>query len=248
LVVVVAGSFSASSSQTWPPQGFSLRWYEKVLNYAPFRDSLLYSVTIAVIATAVTLVLGLLASYAIARYNFPGRKVLQGLFIAPLSVPRIVIGFSLFVLYATLVPSFYGSVASVAVAHCVLLLPFVVSIIGASLSGTDPMLEEASRDLGRGPVSTFLRVTLPQLRTGIITAAVFAFVTSFDEVDTSIFLVPSDQSTLPIQMFLYVEQAQDPTLAALSTLLILFSVVILVGTALMVGMNGLIKSVTARSR
>ncbi|MGW4423194.1 ABC transporter permease [Streptosporangium sp. NPDC004631] len=248
LVVVLVGSFSTAGGRIFPPDGLTLRWYGEVFRHEPFRTGLVNSLLVAGVATALALSVGTAAAYAIDRYRFPGRTALRALFIAPLSVPRIVIGFALFVLIVTLTPRFYGSIAGVALAHGLILLPFVVSIVGAALSGLDPALEEAGRDLGFGPLATFRRVTLPQLRIGLTTAGVFAFVTSFDEVDTSIFLIRPGQSTLPIEMFLYLEQSQDPTLAALSAILIGFSVVAVALLVAVAGFGGLLRALGTGTR
>ncbi|GHH71903.1 ABC transporter permease [Streptosporangium violaceochromogenes] len=248
LVVVLVGSFSASGGRAFPPDGLTLRWYGEVFRHEPFRTGLINSLLVAAVATILALSIGTAAAYAVDRHRFPGRAALRALFIAPLSVPRIVIGFALFVLLVTAAPRFYGSVAGVALAHGLILLPFVVSIVGAALAGLDPALEEAGRDLGLGPFATFRRVTLPQLRIGLTTAGVFAFVTSFDEVDTSIFLIRPGQSTLPIEMFLYLEQSQDPTLAALSAILIGFSVAAVALLAVVAGSGGLLRALGTGTR
>jgi putative spermidine/putrescine transport system permease protein len=220
LAVVVLSSFSRDAVPHGWPSGYSLTWFRQALSYEPFRTGLQYSVEVAALATAVSLVVGTMAAYAIARYRFPGRELLRSVFVMPLSLPRVVAGFSIFVLYVSLFPAAYGTVGGIAFAHCLLLLPFVVAVVGASLAGLDPALEEAARDLGASATGAFRRVTLPQIRPALLAAGVFAFLTSFDEVDTSVFLMPADQTTLPVAMFLRLEQQQDPTVTAMSSLLI----------------------------
>ncbi|TDC74570.1 ABC transporter permease [Streptomyces hainanensis] len=233
LAVVVLSSFSADevADGGWP-NGWSLRWFREALEYEPFRVGLAYSLQVAALATAISLAVGAAAAYAIARYRFPGAALLRAVFVMPLSLPRVVTGFCLFVLYASLFPTAYGTVGGIAFAHCLLLLPFVVSVLGAALAGLDPALEEAARDLGASPPRAFLRITLPQIRPALIAAAVFAFITSFDEVDTSVFLMPADQTTLPVAVFLRLEQQQDPTVTAMSSLLIAGSLLLAAAAAL----------------
>jgi putative spermidine/putrescine transport system permease protein len=246
LVIVVLESFAGSAAAPWPLHAPSLQWYASAFGYAPFWSGLELSVEIAAAATALSLVAGTMAAYAIARHEFPGRRLLQTLFVTPLSVPRIAIGFSLFVLYVTLVPALDETNTGVILAHCMILLPFSVTIIGAALANLDPAAEEAARDLGRTRLGAFWKVTLPRLRIALLAAAVFAFVTSFDEVDTSIFLLPPQHSTLPIQMFFYLEQSDSPTVAALSTLLIAGSLAIVVAVAALARRGGLMTAVLTR--
>jgi putative spermidine/putrescine transport system permease protein len=246
LAMVVLESFTGSAAVPWPPHAPSLSWYDSAFAYGPFWSGLVLSAEIATAATIGSLLLGTMAAYAIARHQFPGRGVLQVLFLVPLSVPRIVIGFSLFVLYVTLVPNFYGSDTSVVLAHCLLLLPFSVTIVGATLANLGPTAEEAARDLGCTRFGAFWKVTLPRLRIALVAAAVFAFITSFDDVDTTIFLLAPQRSTLPLQMFFYVEQSDSPTVAALSTILIAGSLTIVVVAALVLRKGGLPTAVLAR--
>jgi putative spermidine/putrescine transport system permease protein len=246
LAMVVLESFAGSAVTPWPPHAPSLTWYESAFAYGPFWSGLVLSAEIATAATLLSLVLGTMAAYGIARHQFPGRRLLQTLFIVPLSVPRIVIGFSLFVIYVTLVPDFYGSDTSVVLAHCLLLLPFSVTIVGATLANLGPTAEEAARDLGCTRLGAFWKVTMPRLRIALTAAAVFAFITSFDDVDTTIFLLAPQRSTLPLQMFFYVEQSDSPTVAALSTLLIAGSLIIVVIAALLLRRGGLPAAVLAQ--
>ena len=164
--------------------------------------------------------IGSLASYALVRSKIIGRPAIKGAFYAPLTVPRVATGFSLFALYVTWHRSLYGSMTGLILAHLLLVLPFVVSIFVATMGSIDPVYEEAARDLGAGRIRTFVKVTLPQMRMGLIVAALFAFIISFDELEMSIFLVRPETNTLPVEMFFYLEQQQTPTLAALSAILI----------------------------
>jgi putative spermidine/putrescine transport system permease protein len=220
LGVVVVYSFRGDEATAGHRSAFTLHWFHEALSYEPFRVGLTYSVQVAVLATTLSVVFGTMAAYAIARLRFPGRELLRTVFVMPLSLPRVVVGFCLFVLYASLFPAAYGTVGGIAFAHCLLLMPFVVAVVGSALAGLDPALEEAARDLGSSPAAAFARVTLPQVRAALLAATVFAFLTSFDEVDTSVFLMPADTTTLPVAMFLRLEQQQDPTVTAMSSLLI----------------------------
>lgn len=226
LLFVLVNSFNASNFNSFPPEGFSLRWYEFVLTYAPFREGMANSLVVGAASTAVALPAGMLAALAFARADFRGKGILRAFFLSPLVMPKVAIGIAVFILLIRL--RLFGSVPSLILVHAMLSLPFVIVLLTASLVNVNRALEEAAMDLGAGPLRTFWKVTMPQIRAGLIVAGVFAFITSFDEIETSVFLVRPANITLPIQMFLYLEQYQNPTLAALSTLLIALTIVIVI--------------------
>jgi putative spermidine/putrescine transport system permease protein len=226
LVIVVINAFNSSPYSEWPPKGFSLHWFDEVFSHAAFRTGFGNSLVVGVCSTAIALVTGAMAAYALTRYRIRAGRAIRISYFAPLTVPRVAIGFALFALFISTRSNLYGTVAGLVLAHSLLVLPFVVTIFAATIGGIDPALEEAARDLGANPLRTFVKVTLPQMRTGFVVAALFAFITSFDELETSIFLVRPSNNTLPVAMFLYLEQQQTPALAALSTLLIAFTLAI----------------------
>jgi putative spermidine/putrescine transport system permease protein len=226
LVIVVVNSFNTSAYSEWPPAGFSTKWYATVFAHSPFASGFEISVLVGAGATLVSLVVGAMAAFALVRFRIPGTRVIQTLFFAPLTVPRVAIGFALFSLFIATQSHLYGTVQGLMLAHSLVVLPFVITIFGANLGGIDPVYEEAARDLGATRLRVFWSVTLPQMRTGFVVAALFAFITSFDELEMSIFMVRPQVQTLPISMFFYLEQQQTPTLAALSTLLIALAVVL----------------------
>lgn len=230
ILIVVVNSFNSSPFNVWPPAGFTLDWYHKALTMPQFQRGFVNSVIAGILSTVVVLAVGTPLAYAIVRIAFRGKSLLRGVLLGPLVVPRIAIGFSLFVLYIASGSGLYGSMSGLVLGHALLMLPFVVSVLVANLGEVDPIVEEAARDLGAGPVEAFIRVVLPQIKPGLIVAGLLAFITSFDEVETTIFLVKPVVNTLPIEMYLYLDQNQDPTLAALSTLLIALSMLlVLVG-------------------
>jgi ABC-type spermidine/putrescine transport system permease subunit II len=218
IAIVVVNSFNSSSFGAWPPPGFSTRWYANLFHNAGFGGPAIRSTELALAATACSVVLGTLAALAIARFRFPGRRAVQGFVAAPLIVPKVAIGIAAFILFLKV--GFYGTFGSLVLAHAVITLPFVITLAVAGFARVDRMLEEAAADLGAVPRQVLLRATLPQMRGTMIAAAVFSFIISFDELDASIFLVGQHTNTLPTAMFIYMEKYQDPTLAAVSTLLI----------------------------
>jgi ABC-type spermidine/putrescine transport system permease subunit II len=223
IAIVVVESFNSSSFGQWPPPGFSTQWYSHLFHGGGFGGPTIRSLEIALVATAGSLVSGTLAALAIARYRFPGRRAVQGFVAAPLIVPKVSIGIAAFILFLKL--GWYGSLGSLILAHIVVTLPFVVTLAVAGFARVDRTLEEAAADLGAPPRTVLWRATLPQMRATLLAAAAFSFIISFDELDASIFLVGQRSNTLPTAMFIYMQKYQDPTLAALSSLLIAGSLI-----------------------
>lgn len=221
LVIVVVNSFSSVAYNVFPPPGLSLRWYRHLLEQDAFIRAFWRSVWVALASTAVALVAGVMASLALVRYRLPGAGWLQGLLLSPIVVPKMVLGVAVFMLFVRV--GLFGDLKGVVLAHALVSMPFVIAVISANLRGLDRSLEEAAMDLGAGPVTTFFRIVLPQLRAGMLVSALFAFIVSFDQVEMTLFLVRPSYFTLPLEMMVYLEKWQDPTIAALSTLLILFS-------------------------
>jgi putative spermidine/putrescine transport system permease protein len=226
LVFVIVNSFNASADSIFPPSAYSLRWYETVLRVEPFRKGMVNSLIVATGSTLFSLVIGALVARALTRHSFRGKSFFRTLFLSPLVVPRIVLGFSLFLLFIRI--GLNGTQLGMIAGHALLGLPFVTIILTASMLAVDRETEEAAADLGANAFQTFVFITLPQMRVGLVVAALFAFITSFDEVEVSIFLTRPAINTLPVEMFIYAEQFQDPTLAAVSALLILLSTLFVV--------------------
>ena len=224
ILFVVATAFSSGSTLRFPPDGVSLRWFGEALSYDPFLESLVTSLQLAVVSTAVALLLGVPATIAIHRGRLPGKNVVESLFLSPLIVPELVVGLALF---QQLVVTFhFENILVLLIGHTALLLPYAVRVTGASLANADPSLEEAARGLGASPLRTFMTVTLPILRPGLFSAALLSFVTSFNNVPLSLLLQSRDSRTLPVTMLDYVQQSYDPMVAATSTLILGATVVI----------------------
>ncbi|AZZ51794.1 ABC transporter permease [Rathayibacter festucae] len=224
ILFVVATAFTAGSTLRFPPEGFSVRWFGEALSYDPFLESLATSAQLAVLSTAIALLIGIPATLAIYRGRIPGRSLIEGLFLSPLIVPELVVGLALF--QQLVVTLDVDNAAVLLIGHTALLLPYAVRVTGASLATSDPALEEAARGLGAGPLRTFFTVTLPILRPGVFSAALLGFVTSFNNVPLSLLLQSRDARTLPVTMLDYVQQSYDPMVAATSTLILAATVVI----------------------
>ena len=230
LVIVVLYSFSSVAYGVFPPPGLSLRWYGHLLDQPAFRAAFLRSLGIGVAATALALAIGFPCAIALVRARFPGQEALRAFLLSPIVMPKIVLGVGWFIFFARL--GVQGGVGPLVLAHTIVVLPFVINILAANLVGLDPSLEEAAQDLGASAPVVLWRIVLPQIRSGLVVSALLAFIVSFDQVESSIFLTRGENNTLPIEMFLYMEKWQDPTIAALSALLILFAVVLVVGVLL----------------
>lgn len=242
LVVIVIESFSSVAYGAWPPPGLSTKWYGNLLHQPGLGSAVLLSLEIAVASTVIATVIGTLTATSLVRHAPPGRRLIESLTLSPTVVPKVAFGFAGFV-YLHRIGLFGGPVGLVA-AHVVIVLPFVVIVVTSALQHADDTLDAAARDLGAGPVRAFRLATLPQIRPALIAAALFAFVISFDEVDTTIFLLAPDQNTLPVWMYVYMQKYQDPTLAALSTILIGAALVLAGAVAVLLARAGVFAGLT----
>jgi ABC-type spermidine/putrescine transport system permease subunit II len=226
LFIVVAISFTAGAAVEFPPAGLSLRWFDYIAHRPEFVSGTLNSLILAAVATLLALALGVLASLGMVRYRFPGKAAIEALFLAPLVVPSLIIGVSLVYFFSTI--GFRDSFQRLVLAHLILTVPYTIRSVSATLYGIDPAYEEVSRVMGAGRWRTFREVLLPMLRPGIVVAALFAFIVSFGNFNVSIFLIDGRTVTLPVRIFTYLGFQFDPSVAAISTVLLLGTVVVLV--------------------
>jgi putative spermidine/putrescine transport system permease protein len=221
VVVVALASLSSTSYLTVPPRGVTLRWFGAVLGDREYVQAVGFSVVLALVATLGSLAAGVAASYALIRRRVRGGALVSALLNAPLIFPGVVVGVALLQFYALI--RMNGTFVGLALAHMVITVPYVVRAVMASLQGIDPELESAARVLGAsGPVA-FFTVTLPLIRPGIAAGALFSFIVSFDNVPVSIFVLGAGQMTLPVKIFTAVDYGVDPSIAAISTMLIVFT-------------------------
>ncbi len=216
LAVVVATSFTASNFASFPPQGLSLRWYTALLDQPEFLEAFWLSVELGALAAAVATVIGTLAAFGIVRYRFPGRDLVNTLVLSPLLLPGVVTGIALLQFFALI--GVGASFGRLLIGHVIITVPYVVRSVAAVLVGFDRSLEEAAQSLGAHPVRAVVQVTLPVIRAGVMAGAVFAFVTSFDNVVVSIFLTSPTLVPLPVRLYNYVESSARPLAASISTL------------------------------
>ncbi|WP_160006063.1 ABC transporter permease [Rhizobium sp. 18055] len=226
LLIVLGSSVSNSELLSFPPQGFTLKWYGVVFANSTYVNAFIVSTALAAASTLVAALLAIPASLAIARYEFIGKTTVETILMSSLVLPYIVLG-AAFLQYGTSI-GLVRSFGALLVGHVVIIMPFIMRSVIPQLSEDQRTLEEASRDLGAGAWVTFFLVTLPQIRSGVISGSVLAFITSWINVEVSIFQATPALTTIPVVLFNYVQYTIDPTIAAVS------SVTILVAAALIV--------------
>jgi putative spermidine/putrescine transport system permease protein len=227
IVVVVVASFSSASYLTFPPPAFGLRWYREYLGDPGWVNATLFSLGVAASVVVLSTVLGTLAALGLGQLPRALRVLATGLILSPLIVPVIVVAIGIY--YAFSRYGLVGTPAGLVLAHTCLAVPFVVTSVGASLSGLDRRLEQAALSLGATPWGTFRQVTLPLIRPGVLVGALFAFITSFDELVVALFLSGPGTVTLPRRMWDDLRFQIDPTIAAVSTLTIVLTTALLGG-------------------
>ena len=223
--IIVAAGLSAGDFLAFPPEGLSLKWYIKVFEVESFRESFALSMFLAVFGTITALVLGVPAAYALSRYNIPYGETIKTVVAAPIIVPGIIVGLAL--LRYLVVPLNLTITLALFLAHTALVLPYAVRVVSSSLNNLRSDMEEAAVLLGCSRIGAFIRVVLPYIQSGVLAAFILGFVTSFNQVPVSLFLSGPGVRTLPIDMLSYMEITYDPSVAALSALLALMSVIII---------------------
>lgn len=234
-VVIVAAGLSAGDTLAFPPQGLSLRWVEAVFGMENFRASFLLSLELGVGSTLLALLLGVPAAYGLARYRVPGREALRTVVLTPLIVPGIIVGLAL--LRHAVVPLDMPVTLALVLAHTVLVVPYAVRVVTASLENLRTDVEEAAVMLGASRLETFFKIVLPNIRNAILAAFILGFVTSFNQVPVSLFLTGPGITTLPIDMLASMEFVYDPSIAALSALMALMSMAIVLVAERLLGLS-----------
>lgn len=229
-LVIIPISFNDAASLNFPPKGFSLRWYENFFTDPTWLKALGNTVQIALLTTVFATALGVLAALGLAKLKFRGKGILENYFLMPMIVPGIVIAIGLYSMFLKM--GLLGTIPGFVFAHTVLALPLVIVNVMASLQGVDPRFEQASASLGAGKARTFFSITLPLIIPGVTAGALFAFVTSFDEIVLSLFIQNPFLQTLPVKIFTSMTQTTDPTVAAVAVITMLTSIVIILGMQL----------------
>jgi putative spermidine/putrescine transport system permease protein len=236
LFIVAAVSVSPERFLTFPPTGFTLQWYVEFLSSSKWMSVMAVSAVIAAITALLSCAIATLAALALDGVSARFRGLCETLILAPLIFPHAAIGIALYGMMNG-VDVLDGTFLGICVAHVILAGPFAYRPISVALARLEPAMAEAAMNLGATRRETFFRVTLPLLRPGMMAAMLFTFILSFDEVTVTLFLVSPQITTLPIQIFHHVEQSADPVVAAISTFLILASVLLVVVLQRTVGLQ-----------
>jgi putative spermidine/putrescine transport system permease protein len=226
IAAVVVVSFSQAAFIAFPMHGFSLRWYVRMLNYQPFVDALTTSIELALSSAVLGAALGCPAALSLARSSSAGAGLLANLLLSPISVPAIVLGFAL--LYFLSALSFGLSFGALLVAHTVVAIPYVVRTVLATYRSVPASLEESASVLGATRWQVLWHVTLPMIRPGIFAGAMFAVLTSLDNLPLSFFFGTASVNTLPVVMLSYMQNNFDPSIAAISVVQMLIALTSLI--------------------
>ncbi|MGO3147148.1 MAG: ABC transporter permease [Leucobacter sp.] len=222
-LVIVPISFADRPSFQFLPSGWSLDFYAKFFTDQRWFNSLLNSLQIGLIVALVSTVFGTIAAYFLPKLSARLSRVLSGLFTSPMVIPHIVFAVAVYSVFLSW--GLVGNIGGFVVAHTAIAMPFVFITVSASMKNLDERLLRAAASLGAPPMATFVKVTLPLLAPGILTGALFAFVTSFDELIISLYLQSPSLRTLPVQMYTSVTADIDPTIAAASTIVMVITTV-----------------------
>jgi putative spermidine/putrescine transport system permease protein len=225
MVIVVIISFSSAHFLTFPPPGFSLQWYRNLFGDPAWADSLATSVQIVVPSGMLAMTIGTAAALGLSRSRIPGKKVIIGLLMSPIVVPVIIIAAAIFGVYQ--IWNLNGTLTGFILAHTVLTVPYVISTVLASLQMIDEQYENAALTLGASPWIVFWRIVLPLILPGVLSGLLFAMVISFDELVVSLFISSPTLRPVTVKMWSDVLGDINPTIAAIGTLLFLFSLLVL---------------------
>lgn len=240
IAIVVITAFSPLDYFEFPPRSLSLRWFVEFFRLDNMRNAFTLSLEVALVAATLATFLGTMGGLFLARRRGFVAGTLQSLFLAPLVFPTIILGVALLLLYKTIgMPIFPG----LFLAHAIVGLPYAFRTVLASAQALDPSLEEAGQSLGAGPLRTLMLVTLPLIWQGVLSGWLFAFIVSFGELNTALFLTGPGITTLPIEIFSYLQfQGSQLVIAAASTLQIALIIVMVAGIERIVGIGRIIRA------
>jgi putative spermidine/putrescine transport system permease protein len=216
-LIVIPMSFSSGARLEFPPPGFSTQWYSNFFHSSLWTTAAIDSLKVALLTGVVATVLGTTIALGFVRGRFPGRTIAQALVLSPAIVPIVIIAIGLFLVFNNW--GLTGTLMGFVIAHTALAMPFVVVTVGTALRAIDPNIELAAQGLGAGPWRSFFRITLPLILPGVLAGAIFAFITSWDEVVVALFMSSPLFRTLPAVMWIQVRTEIDPTIAAVASML-----------------------------
>ncbi len=223
ILIIVFSSFNPTTANTFPPEGFSLRWYRAFLDSRSFTSAFWFSVWLGIVAAIFSTIIGFLTAYGVVRYLGRWRETGQTLAMLPIMVPHILISISLLILL-TIVP--IPELSALIVGHVIICLPFTIAGILASLDGVDRQIELAAWTLGASRLRILWEIVVPLIAPGLLSALIFSFIISFGDVYIALFLSGPGMTTLPIEIFSYMLWESTPVIAAITTMQILMILVL----------------------
>jgi putative spermidine/putrescine transport system permease protein len=226
IVIVCAVAFTPEGYLSLPTHGLSLRWFRAIAEYPEFVRAFRDSLWLAALSSTIAMLLSVPAALAIARFRFAGREALLALFMSPLMIPPVVLGIA-FLRFFTVI-GLGGTFLGLVLSHIVIVTPFALRLVLAASTGLDRAIEHAAVSLGASPFTMFRRVTLPLILPGIVSGWVLAFITSFDEVTMTVFIASPSTTTLPVRMFLYIQDNIDPLVSSVSAMLIFLTAIVMI--------------------
>jgi putative spermidine/putrescine transport system permease protein len=237
LVVVCLVAFTPEGYLSLPDRVWSLRWFRAIFDYPEFLRAFRDSLWLAALSSTVAIGLAVPAALAIARYRFPGREAMTALFMSPLMVPHVVLGIAFLRFFTQIGLS--GTFLGLVLSHIIVILPFALRLVLAASYGIDRRIEHAAISLGASPAVVFRRVTLPLILPGVVSGWLLAAINSFDEVTMTVFIASPATTTLPVRMFLYIQDNIDPLIAAVSACLIALTAILLLALDRLFGLDRL---------
>ena len=239
-VIIIGASFTAGDIIRFPPEGVSLRWYQELWHLDAFRAALGRTLYVSLLCTLISIPVGTLAALALIRYRVRYREAVQVYLLLPFTIPLVVSGLGMMVLFGEL--RILGGLWPVGVALCVINLPFMIWAVSASVNALDPELENAAASCGAPPIQAFFTITLPAVMPGVITGALLMFILAFNEFLVSLFLTDSRTVTLPVQIYNSIRSVITPDLAAVSVLYIVIALLAVWLLDRLVGLDIFLKS------
>ena len=225
IIFIIALSFGSSKWLAFPPPAWTLRWYQDLATDPRWLTAALTSLKIGFLVTICSVLLGVTASLAVIRGRFPGRQFLRCLFLTPMVLPVVVFAVATYLLFLRV--GLGGTLVGFVIAHTVLAFPFAFITISTSLERFDKSIEDAAVLCGAPPIVAFLKITVPSIRLGLLSAALFSFLISWDEVVVAIFMASPELQTLPVLIWAALRQELSPTIAAASSILVLITLVLM---------------------
>lgn len=246
IAVVCVVAFTPEGYLSLPTNGFSLRWFRAIARYPEFVNAFWMSIGLGALSSTICLVVAVPASLALARHEFPGKAALSAFLLSPLMIPHVVLGIA-FLRFFTQV-GLSGTFPALLIAHVVVIFPFALRLTLSSAVGMDRSIEQAAVSLGATDWTVFRRVTLPLILPGLISGWALAFIQSFDEVTMSIFLAAPGIETLPVRMFLYIQDNIDPLVTSVSASVIAITLLALIVLDRLFGLERVLTGHSDRSR